>query len=74
MSEYMFGVRRGKTPAREAQRLDRICVDEGGYGFTQIDQSHGTAHGGRWLGWFAGPNRGEPFDRNLAARVLARIE
>lgn len=73
MNEYMFGTTRGKTPAREAQRRDRICRAEGGYGFTQIDESHGTAEGGRWIGWYSGPNRGEPFDGQLAARVLARV-
>jgi len=73
MSEYMFGAQRTKVTAREATRRDRICRDEGGYGYSQIDESHGTSAGGRWLGWFSGPNRGEPFDRALAARVLARI-
>ena len=74
MSEYMFGVTHGKVSRAESARRDRICQDEGGYGYTQMDQSHGTAHGGRWIGWYSGPNRGEPFDRDLAARVRARAE
>lgn len=74
MSEYMFGVTHRKLSARECKRRDRICQDEGGYGYSQIDDSHGTADGGRWIGWFSGPNRGEPFDGQLAARVLARVE
>lgn len=77
MSEYMFGVIREKLSARECQRRDRICREEGGYGYSQIDDSHGTAVDGRWLGWFSGPNQGEPFDSDwLAAlwRVLTHKE
>lgn len=74
MAEYTFGVSRRydrPTPAREAQRRDRICRREGGYGWTEIDSGHrGT---GPWLGWYSGPNRGEPFDRQLAARVLTAV-
>jgi hypothetical protein len=74
MSEHMFGLTRQKLPVEEIKRRDRICREEGGYGFTQIDESYGTAIGGRWLGWFSGPNHGEPFDGDLARRVLARVE
>lgn len=70
MSEHMFGVTRGKLSRDEVKRRDRICRELGGYGFTQIDESHGTAHGGRWIGWFSGPNRGDPFDRVFAREVL----
>jgi hypothetical protein len=73
MSEHMFGVEHRKLSAREVARRDRICRADGGYGYTQIDDSHGTAAGGRWIGWYSGPNRGEPFDRDLAARVLAHV-
>lgn len=73
MSEYLFGTVHHKLSAREVWRRDRICREEGGYGFSQIDESHGTAAGGRWLGWYSGPNRGNPFDQELAARVLARV-
>jgi len=73
MSEYMFGVTHEKLSARECQRRSRICKAEGGYGYTQIDDSHGTAVGGRWIGWFSAPNLGAPFDKALARRVLERI-
>jgi hypothetical protein len=72
MSEHMFGVTRHKLSARDVARRDRICREEGGYGYTQVDDS--PAHGNRWIGWFVGPNRGEPFNRQLADRVLARIK
>jgi len=73
MSEYLFGVNHHQQSERECRRRSRICQEEGGYGYTQIDDSHGTAEGGRWIGWFSGPNRGEPFDSALSTRVLARV-
>ena len=76
MSEYMFGGPdyNRRFSAAEADRLDRICREEGGHGFTCIDDSHGTAEGGRWIGWFSGPNLGHPFDADLSRRVLARVK
>jgi hypothetical protein len=73
MSEYCFGGFNRRLPQREVDRLDRICREEGGYGYQQIDDSHGTAIGGRWIGWFTGPNLGHPFDQDLANRVYARL-
>ena len=74
MSDHMFGVSRDILKASEIRRRDRICREEGGYGYCQIDESHGTASGGRWLGWFSGPSKGAPFDDGLARRVLARCQ
>lgn len=73
MSEHMFAVERTRLSRREVARRDRICRAEGGYGYTQIDDSHGTAEGGRWIGWYSGPNLGEPHDSAFARRVLARV-
>ncbi len=73
MSEYMWGCCRERLSQQEVRRRDRACRAEGGYGYTQIDESHGTAAGGRWIGWYSGPNRGEPFDRQLAAAVETRL-
>lgn len=67
-TEYMFGVGRTRLSARECRRRDRICVAEGGYGFTQIHEPTGE-----WRSWFSAPNRGEPWNRELEARVLARV-
>ena len=69
MSEHMFGVTREKITQREYDRRNRICIEEGGHGYTEI---HDPGQG--WLGWFSGPNRGEPFDRQLERRVLDRVE
>lgn len=72
MSEYMFGVIKKKIGIRDSKKLDKICREEGGYGFSQIDDSHGTARGGRWIGWFSGPNLGSPFDGDMGRAVVAR--
>lgn len=73
MTEHMFGVSRRKLSQRAVKRRDRICKDLGGYGYTQYDESHGTACGGRWVGWFSGPNLGEPFDGRLAREVMDAV-
>ena len=46
----------------------------------KIAKKHGAEHvnftepTGRERGWFAGPNRGEPFDSRLASVVMADID
>lgn len=67
MSEYMFGITRIRPTAQVAEQLDRICREEGGTGFQWCGQA------GVKMGWFTGPNRGAPFDRNLRDRVLRRV-
>lgn len=69
MSEYLFGVTREKLSARECKRRDRICCEEGGWGYTQAN-----IPGTGWQGWFSAPNRGSPFDADLERRVLERVE
>ena len=66
MSVYMWGVSAEfapKIPDKEATRRDRIARKIGGpsCGFVQIHEPTG-----RYNSWFYGPNRGEPFDRQLA--------
>ena len=65
-SEYMFGVTHARVSAREAKRRDRICREEGGYGYTWLTEA------GRYTAWYSGPNLGHPFDGDLERRVLAR--
>ena len=72
MSEYMFGVTREKLTVKEQNRRDRIArriAKEHGInprcaGFSQILEPTG-----QYLGWFTIPNRGEPFDRELAKEI-----
>jgi hypothetical protein len=71
MSEYMWGGSAEyapKIPDRKVTRRDRIARKIGGpaCGFVQIHDPTG-----RWKSWFYGPNRGEPFDRQLAAEIDA---
>lgn len=64
MSEFLFGTHNGHLNVK----ADRIA------------RRHGAVHvnytepGGRKRGWFAAPNRGNPFDAELAARINAEIE
>ena len=77
MSEFMWGVLTKPMPtAAEAARWDRICREEGGYGYTEVNRVRGSTPGinsGYYQGWFSGPNRGNPFDQAMAERVAARI-
>lgn len=70
MSEYMFGLTHGKLPRGIAKVFDKIAHRHGaGCGFTEIyDPGQG------WKGWFAGPNKGEPVDFELATAVLRDVE
>lgn len=68
MSEHMWGVTREKPSRATARRWDRICREAGGYGFVEVSDGFPG-----YLGWFAGPNRGHPFDRHLEQRVAEAI-
>lgn len=68
MGEYMFGIMRTKLNQRTINRLDKICKEEGGHGL-----NGGNIPGTGIQYWFCGPNYGDPFDRQLAARVKARV-
>jgi len=71
MAEYCFGAnaRDGRTPGRERDRRNRIAKRHGCTWVEIFDQ--GT---GQWKSWFTGPNRGDPFDRQMAARVMAELQ
>ncbi len=69
MSEYNFGdSTKRRLSDTEVITRDRICRNYGGNGYTQTRQP-----GQGWMGWFSAPNRGEPFDGQLAARVMAAV-
>lgn len=77
MSEFMFSITRNKPTRATAKKMHRICREEGGFGFTEVNVKEGDAPGinnGRYQGWFCGPNRGTPFDQDLAKRVRERVE
>lgn len=64
MSEYFFGLHRGHLTSKADQIARRHGADHTNY----------TEPNGEKRGWFSGPNRGEPFDRQLARAVIADIE
>ena len=66
----MFGVTHKTVTPEVAERLNAICIEQGGTGFTgPIDMPGSTVKG-----WFTGRNRGEPFDSALARAVAVAIE
>lgn len=76
MSEYMWNVTGLKPSLIQAKKMDRICCDEGGYGYTEVNRRRGAAPGinnGQYQGWFSGPNLGSPFDEYLRSRVEERL-
>ena len=76
MSEYMWGVSYQRPSRAKARKMDRICQEEGGYGLNEVNVHEGRTLGvnnGKYQGWFCGPNRGCPFDDQLAARVSERV-
>jgi hypothetical protein len=69
MSEHMFGGGKGEVGKAEAARIDRAIAKTGHEAtFTNV-----KLPGDGWRYWFAGPNRGEPFDRQMAAEVLDAV-
>lgn len=68
MSEFNFGLQRGKLTKITVTKRDRIARKVGGprcgYVYTNVP-------GLGWQGWGYAPNRGAPFDDRLAAEVHA---
>lgn len=76
MTKFMFGLTTQKPSVKAAKRWDKICKEEGGYGYTEVNRRKGdcpSINNGYYQGWFSAPNRGTPFDNNLANRVKSRI-
>jgi hypothetical protein len=69
MSEFMFGVCGEKISKRTARKLDRIAREIAGKaaGFVTIHPPEGGVKS-----WFAIPNRGAPFDRQTANKILEK--
>lgn len=68
MAELMFGVTHKDLSFKAIRKLDRIAKELGAYGFQWARLSDGPR------GWFTGPNRGYPWDRELRLAVLKRVE
>jgi len=63
MSEHFFGLH----PGHLAARADAIAKRHGAYHVNHTESD------GRKRGWFACPNRGEPFNGDTATRVMGDI-
>lgn len=63
MSEYFFGLGPGWLPAK----ADRIAQKHGAVLVNYTEPNGYKRH------WFAGPNRGAPFDQQMADAVAADL-
>jgi len=69
MSEHMFGVGKGEVSKAECRRVEKAArAVRSDVAFTCV-----FLRGTGWQHWFSGPNRGEPFDRQMADEVLAAV-
>ena len=76
MSEYFFGSVKQVPNRKTAKAWDQACKDCGGHGLIEWNVKVGDQPGvnnGHYQGNFIGPNRGAPYDHELAARVRAKI-
>lgn len=65
MSEYSFGLHKGHL-SEEADKIARKIHPQAGH--VNYKEPNGEKRG-----WFFGPNRGHPFDDQLAREVLAAV-
>jgi hypothetical protein len=65
MSEYMFGLTNESITKKEGKRRDKIAQKFGATFVGPISRPDGTTKG-----WFAGPNRGHPFNDDLRRNVM----
>lgn len=63
MSEYMFGCFNGHLSAGLVKKIETK--------FRHVTVHNYTEPRGEKRGWFAGPNRGSPFDGAMAREVLS---
>jgi hypothetical protein len=66
MSEYIFGVTNGKITKAEGRRRDKIARQHGGTFIGPVSIPGNSA-----TGWFAIPNKGEPFNGRTANAIMA---
>jgi hypothetical protein len=76
MSEYLFECGRGQISKRELARVRKIAKK---HYVNFVIYCGPECHCGRNCGgcnhqyWFVGPNRGQPFDSDLAKAVMAEV-
>lgn len=67
MSEHTYGVSRVRLTRAQARKLERIAARHDST-LVEVDLP-----GSGYQRWFAGPNLGFPFDRDVAAAVAHEI-
>lgn len=68
MSDYMFGVGRGKVSVTRHNALNRIAKKHGGaFVNTNIP-------GNGYTFWFAVPNYGSPHDQKVASEIITKAQ
>ena len=75
MSEYFFNITKVKPAAATAKKWNRVAKKHGG-AFVEVNRKQGATLGinnGNYQGWFAIPNRGNPFDQNTANEIRAEL-
>lgn len=68
MSEYMFGVGRGKVSAAKAKKVNTIAKKHDARFIAANIPGDGFKY------WFSGPNLGAPFDKAMADAVYADLD
>lgn len=66
MSEHFFGLGRHRVASDIAERIDVVARRHGAE-FTSVKMPDG------WRFWFACPNRGFPFDRDIELAVIESL-
>ena len=75
MSQYFFNITKNKPTKKEANRWNRISRKYGG-AYVEINRKQNSCisiNNGNYQGWFAIPNRGNPFDQNTQNDILNEI-
>ena len=70
MSEFNFGLGRGKVSTRERARIDRICRK---FASRQVAFSNPTLPGDGARFWFSASNLGGSFDSRIANEVMTEV-
>jgi hypothetical protein len=76
MCQYFFGVTTVKPTRKVAKQMNKICLEEGGYGFDEVNVKAGSApniNHGNYQGWFCVHNMGNPFNQDIEKRILDKV-
>ncbi len=72
---YLWGITTVR-PSRQEARLRQRAAESEGAEYVEANVRPGSApgiNGGRYQGWYSGPNLGSPFDRDMAQKIAATL-